>query len=416
MLNTLYSRPTALARVKAAPLAVEREQYLQLCADRGYNREGLQKISWILLVIVTHVPLDRRIIELAMIEQAATKHKVRFKRAFRGRRCAGSRKIFIGTAKRFFRFLGRLGPPTSRRAPMESRVTSYQRFLLEERGLSPVTIKARCQHVRHLLMSLQPRPRSLRAVTIKQVEQYLIAQSRKSKGWSRRSIATLTSSLRCFFRYAEAQHWCRSGMTAAIDSPRMYTHEGMPRSPTWDQVQQLVSNTTGNSPAEIRDLAVVLLLVVCGLRCGEVAGLQLDDIDWQAETIRVYRSKQRRSQQFPLVRPVGEAIIRYLHEVRPRCARRELFLALNAPLRPLSSTSISARVHCRLRALGVTLPRVGAHCLRHACARHLLSCGFSLKQIGDQLGHRQVSATLLYAKVDLSSLRQVAELDLGGLV
>ena len=82
MLNTLYFRPTALARVKAAPLAVEREQYLQLCADRGYNREGLPKIAWILLVIVTHVPLDRRIIELAMIEQAAMKHKVRFKRVF----------------------------------------------------------------------------------------------------------------------------------------------------------------------------------------------------------------------------------------------------------------------------------------------------------------------------------------------
>lgn len=416
MLNTLYSRPTALARVKAAPLAAEREQYLQLCADRGYNRKGLQNISWILLVIVTHVPLDRRIIDITTIDRAAMKHKVRFKRTSQGRRGAGSRKLFIGTAKRFFRFLGRLGPPNSRRAPMESRVTSYQRFLLEERGLSPVTIKARCQHVRYLLMSLRPRPRSLRSVTVKNVEQYLIVQSRKSKGWSRRSIATLTSSLRCFFRYAEAQHWCRSGMAAAIDPPRMYTHEGVPRSPAWDQVQQLVLDTTGDTPAEIRDLAIVLLLVVYGLRCGEVAGLQLDDIDWQAETIRVYRSKQRRTQQFPLVRPVGEAIIRYLREVRPRCTHRELFLALNAPLRPLSATSISARVHCRLRALGVTLPRLGAHCLRHACARHLLSRGFSLKQIGDQLGHRGVSATLLYAKVDLGDLRQVAELDLGGLV
>jgi hypothetical protein len=83
MLNTLHSQPPALARVKAAPLVVEREQYLQLCTDRGYySREASQKISWILLAIVSHVPLDRRIIELVMIEQAAMKHKVRFKRAF----------------------------------------------------------------------------------------------------------------------------------------------------------------------------------------------------------------------------------------------------------------------------------------------------------------------------------------------
>ena len=196
----------------------------------------------------------------------------------------------------------------------------------------------------------------------------------------------------------------------------MYSHEAVPRSPTWDQVQTLIESTTGDTPAQIRDLAIVLLLAIYGLRRGEVAGLRLGDIDWQAETIRIYRPKQRCTQQFPLVQPVGEAIVRYLREVRPRCPHRELFLALRPPVRPLSASSVSAIVRWRLRALEVKLPRVGAHCLRHACARHLLGEGFSLKQIGDQLGHRRVSATLLYAKVDLDSLRQVAELDLGRFV
>jgi site-specific recombinase XerD len=54
--------------------------------------------------------------------------------------------------------------------------------------------------------------------------------------------------------------------------------------------------------------------------------------------------------------------------------------------------------------------------LRHACARHLLAAGFSLKQIGDQLGHRSAAATRVYAKVDLDGLRQVAELDLEGML
>jgi len=73
-------------------------------------------------------------------------------------------------------------------------------------------------------------------------------------------------------------------------------------------------------------------------------------------------------------------------------------------------------VHSRLAAIGVSPPRRGAHCLRHACARHLLATGFSLKQVGDQLGHRSASATLQYARVDLDGLRQVAELDLGGVL
>jgi site-specific recombinase XerD len=61
------------------------------------------------------------------------------------------------------------------------------------------------------------------------------------------------------------------------------------------------------------------------------------------------------------------------------------------------------------------VPR-GAHGLRHACATHLLREGFSLKQVGDQLGHRSALATSLYAKVDLKGLRDVAELSLGRLV
>lgn len=416
MLDILYSRPAVLARFRAAPLAEERARYLQLCADRGHNRVGLRRISWLLLVIVTHVPLDQKTIDLATITRAAKWHKIRFKHARRGRRCASSQRIFIGTAKRFFQFIGRLAAPVRRCSPCEPCVAAYQRFLLEERGLSSVTVESRCQHARHLLQSVRPLPDSLRAITINHIDRYLIAQSHESKSWSRRSLATLTSSLRCFFRFAEAQHWCRPGMASAIDSPRMYSCEGVPCSPTWEEVRQLFEHATGDEPAQIRDLAVVLLLAVYGLRRGEVADLRLDDIDWQAESVQVFRSKQGRTQQLPLVRPVGEAIVRYLREVRPRCAHRELFLALSPPVRPLSASSISALVHWRLRAVGVELPRIGAHCLRHACAQHLLARGFSLKEIGDQLGHRRTATTMLYAKVDLEGLRQVAELDLGRLI
>jgi integrase/recombinase XerD len=61
-------------------------------------------------------------------------------------------------------------------------------------------------------------------------------------------------------------------------------------------------------------------------------------------------------------------------------------------------------------------PGLGPHCLRHACARHLVASGFSLKQIGDHLGHRSAYATRIYAKTDLGGLRQVAEFDLRGLL
>lgn len=57
----------------------------------------------------------------------------------------------------------------------------------------------------------------------------------------------------------------------------------------------------------------------------------------------------------------------------------------------------------------------GPHSLRHACAGHLVAEGFSLKEVGDHLGHRSAFATRTYAKVDLVGLREVGNFDLGGL-
>ena len=113
---------------------------------------------------------------------------------------------------------------------------------------------------------------------------------------------------------------------------------------------------------------------------------------------------------------VGEAIFRYLHQVRPCCEHREIFLTLRARFRPLSSGALYHAVSTRLSALGITVVRRGPHCLRHACAGHLVGQGLSLKQIGDHLGHRSACATRIYTKVDLAGLRQVASLDLGGLL
>jgi site-specific recombinase XerD len=58
---------------------------------------------------------------------------------------------------------------------------------------------------------------------------------------------------------------------------------------------------------------------------------------------------------------------------------------------------------------------LGPHALRHSCAAKLLADGLTLKEIGDHLGHRSTSATMTYTKIDLASLRQVGDFDLGDL-
>ena len=284
-----------------------------------------------------------------------------------------------------------------------------------ERGLSPVTIATRKERMHLFFASLPSRVRSLGDVTISQIDAYLEGEAQR--GWRRSSLHALGSSLRCFFRYAAQQGWCVASLALGIDLPRRYVLGDVPRAPTIDEVNQLLEATaTGNDPVTIRDHAVLSLLIHYGLRRGEVERLTLDDMDWVAETIHVTRPKLRRPQCYPLSVPVGEAILRYVREVRPRCSHRAVFLTIKAPFRPLSGNSISAMVRMRLTEQGVKLNRVGAHCLRHACASQLLDAGFTLKEIADHLGHRSMNSTRIYTKIDLHGLRQVAEFDLGALL
>jgi integrase/recombinase XerD len=188
----------------------------------------------------------------------------------------------------------------------------------------------------------------------------------------------------------------------------------LPMGPSWDEVRRLLAMTESDRPIDIRDRAVSMLLAIYGLRTDEVRHLRLEDLDWENETIRVRCPKPGRVRTFPLVRSVGDAILRYLKEVRPQSVHREVILTLLPPIRPLRG--VWDLVGKRLRKLGVTSPHCGPHALRHACATHLLAEGFSLKEIGDHLGHQLPNTTMIYAKVDFAGLQKVADFDLGGIL
>jgi hypothetical protein len=111
----------------------------------------------------------------------------------------------------------------------------------------------------------------------------------------------------------------------------------------------------------------------------------------------------------------GDAILRYIREVRPSGFGRAIFFTMCAPIRPLSRRALGKIVSDRLAALGIVAGKRGTHALRHAAAQHLLDQGMSMKVIGDFLGHRDPSSTAIYAKVNLAALREVANLDREGL-
>src|SRR5216684_7172883 len=243
-----------------------------------------------------------------------------------------------------------------------------------------------------------------------------VARKGEQDAYTRSSMRTYANALRAFFHYAEQRGWCAPGLAAAIMSPCLFADEQLPKGPSWEDVQRLLASTEGDNATDIRDRALIMLFAVYGLRVSEVRALRLEDLDWENEVLYVTRPKPRRRQTYPLSHTVGEALLRYIKEVRPRFHYREVFLTLQAPVQPSSANSLYCTVADRFRALAIASKHRGPHSLRHACATRLLAEGLSMKEIGDHLGHRKPDSTRIYAKVDLAGLRQVADFDLGGVL
>ena len=170
---------------------------------------------------------------------------------------------------------------------------------------------------------------------------------------SRKSLRTVASGLRVWFRYCEGRGWTRPGLAEAILLPRLYRHESLPLGPGWDQISRMISEAAGPDPANLRNQAILLLLAVYGLRSGEVRRLLIDDVDWHHDRLRVRRSKSLVLETFPLESGVGNAIARYLRHGRPPSKSRTLFLTLRAPYRALSGGALYHIVRRYLSVVGV---------------------------------------------------------------
>jgi len=412
--ETLFKYPQVVARHQTGRFAEARERFLNHCADQGLAVATLLRHARELLVIAERIDITAgKSVGLPTIEAAAERWAREQHQRQRVKDLQWSQTLFVQTAASWLRFLGRLEEPKVKILPWADRLADFAAYQRDERGLSPATISGQGWHVEKFLSWLSEQNRGFEQVSLAEVDTFLANQGKQ--GWGRVSVATSAKALRAFFRHAARRGWCADQIAAGIDGPRLFQHEGLPAGPSWPDVQRLIATTSGDSPREIRGRAILLLLAIYGLRSGEVLRLRLQDLDWEREIISITRPKPRRTQQYPLVGEAGEAILRYLRGVRPRCARREIFLTFKPPFRPISQGALYHLVSKRLSTLGIHLPHRGPHSLRHACAGHLVAEGFSLKQIGDHLGHRSAFATRIYAKVDLVGLREVADFDLGGL-
>lgn len=279
--------------------------------------------------------------------------------------------------------------------------------LKEERGLSERTIK----HYRYCIGKLEDYLARVGISELNQLSPPVISAFITDESLSCRSGRPqqgTCSALRILLRYLHREGIVARDLSVAVESPQKYKLADIPRSISWEQVRLMLEAVDCRTALGRRDYAILLLIVTYGLRAREVAALTLDDIDWKRSRFRVPERKAGHSTAYPLSTAVGTAIIDYLQNGRPQTNDRHVFFRVNAPVRPMTYTSVSLRASRYLKMAGIPVSRPGSHTLRHACAHKLLESQMPLKAIGDYMGHRSLLSTQVYTKVDIHNLRTVA--------
>jgi integrase len=293
-------------------------------------------------------------------------------------------------------------------SPTAQLIATYRTYLEQVRGLAPATVNRSATISADFLHCLDydQHPQCLGQLDVAQIDTFM---TKTGQRMGRISMQKVAAVLRSFLKCLATEGKIPPGLEEHIESPRHYRGERLPRALPWDDVLRLLRSVDRSTSKGRRDYAMLLLIATYGLRAGEVAHLELDDIAWRDGHIRIPRPKVGTPLLFPLTDEIASALLAYLRDDRPHSTHRRVFLRVREPVGPIESTAICDAFDAWVARAGIRLPHLGGtYCLRHAVAMHLLRQATPIKTIGDLLGHRSVESTGIYLRLDVEDLRDVA--------
>jgi integrase/recombinase XerD len=292
------------------------------------------------------------------------------------------------------------------REPFADRVPGFLTYLREERGLQNETLRPYANHLRQFDAYLKHIGlQDIQALSPAVVSGFL---TDRSAGLKPSTIRVRCAVLRIFLRYLHREQLIARDLSFIVESPPDYRLAHIPRAITSEDVQLILNVIDRETVLGRRDYAMLLLLVVYGLRAREVAALTLDDLDGRHNRLRIPLRKADHSTAYPLSPLVGSALIGYLKDRRASTSFRQVFLRVVAPWIPVTHVSVAHRAAHYLHKASSVVHRAGSHTLRHTWVQRLVDAGWSLKQIGDYVGHRSPASTEIYSKVAIDALRELA--------
>jgi len=403
MINQLFTFSSTIERLRQGPLSAHLDAYAAAAADQGYTDHSIRQQ----IVVIADFSrwLKQKHIDVPDLDSKFVDRFLRLRRR--------QQRIRRGDPKaleRLLTMLRQIGvvkhqPPVAETA--HSRIVGeFQRYLLQERGLSPLTLLNYVPVVEQFLAerfhNKAPNLAMLRATHVTGFVTRLAHQLSPVRA------GMMVTALRSFFRYLRHRGAIVTDLAGCVPTVPNWSLSTLPRFLPTAMVERILKSCDRKTPVGRRNYAILLLLARLGVRAAEVVGLGLDDIDWSTGQITI-RGKGGKSAPLPLTADVGTALAAYLRHDRPRSVTRRVFLRHRAPLIGLgNSSTISSLVRRALKHAGVESAHTGAHVLRHSLATSLLRQGGSLDEIGELLRHQSPNTTALYAKVDVTALHTLA--------
>lgn len=402
-MDQLYKDPRAPLRMREGLLGAYVDAFAQQLIDEGYARASARYALQLVADLGRWLRRHRLV-----APQLTPEHVARYleHRSRQAHHRSGDAAI-LGRLLRLLRDKGIMAqnPPIDS-TPAERLEEEFRLYLERERRLAPATVFHYLVHIKRFLTQCFA-DGAVRLDGLRAADVVGFVQREAARFHPTHSKVT-TTALRSFLQYARYRGLISIDLRSSVPTVASWSMASLPRALSSDEVQRLLAHCDRHTAVGCRNWAILLLLARLGLRAGEVVSLAFEDLDWEAGELCI-RASGGNSDRLPIPEDVGAALADYLRHSRPACSSRRVFVRMRAPRREFaSSVAICSIVRRALERAGLNPAHKGAHLLRHSVATQMLRQGASLAEIAELLRHRNQQTTMIYAKVDLDSLRPLA--------
>ena len=290
----------------------------------------------------------------------------------------------------------------------EKLIAAFTRHLEVERSLSVHTIRAYIGDLESLVDHLQ----NIGVADISQLELIHLRSwlaNQQVKGGARTTLSRRAVSVRLFTKWAVKKKYLANDVAATLATPK--GHRTLPEvleiADAKVAMDSLATRAAEeDTPISLRDVAMVEMLYASGARVAELCGLDLGDIDYDRQTIRVL-GKGNKERTIPLGNPAMRALNAYLKDARDslKNAQSANAVFLGARGKRIDQRTVRTVVYNALQAIE-GIERMGPHALRHSAATHLLEGGADLRTVQEILGHASLATTQIYTHVSTERLQK----------